>query len=48
MFSMESMTEPPTRQESRTQFNEDWAATVIGLLLLVLVIVGVIPPGLIP
>ncbi|MEW9553357.1 hypothetical protein [Nonomuraea sp. NPDC050783] len=37
--------EPP---ESRTAFNEDWAATILGLVLLVLVLVGVIPPGLVP
>lgn len=37
--------EPP---ESRTAFNEDWAATILGLVFLVLVLVGVIPPGLVP
>lgn len=40
--------EPPTSQESRTAFNEDWAATILGLLLLVLVLTGVIPTGLVP
>lgn len=28
--------------------NEDWAATIVGLVLLVLVITGVIPVGLVP
>jgi hypothetical protein len=28
--------------------NEDWAATVVGLLLLVLALTGVIPTGLVP
>ena len=43
------MSEPsPTEQESRTAFNEDWAATIAGLLLLVLVLTGVIPTGLVP
>jgi hypothetical protein len=27
---------------------EDWAATLVGLLLLVLVLTGVIPTGLVP
>ncbi|GAA1014493.1 hypothetical protein Aple_047830 [Acrocarpospora pleiomorpha] len=40
--------EPPTSRESRTAFNEDWAATILGLVLLVLVLTGVIPTGLVP
>jgi hypothetical protein len=40
--------ETPTRGESRTAFNENWAATAVGLLLLVLILLGVIPTGLIP
>lgn len=28
--------------------NEDWAATIVGLALVVLVITGVIPAGLVP
>ncbi|GIH27507.1 hypothetical protein Aph01nite_58170 [Acrocarpospora phusangensis] len=42
--------EPPasTDSESRAAFNEDWAATVLGLLLLVLVLTGIIPTGLVP
>ncbi|MGW5162569.1 hypothetical protein ACWEPN_44455 [Nonomuraea wenchangensis] len=42
---MSTREEPP---ESRTAFNEDWAATLVGLALLVLVLIGVIPPGLVP
>ncbi|MEW1840281.1 hypothetical protein AB0392_20250 [Nonomuraea angiospora] len=40
-----SAQEPP---ESRAAFNEDWAATILGLALLVLIVLGVIPPGLVP
>ncbi|GGK97238.1 hypothetical protein Sme01_35690 [Sphaerisporangium melleum] len=43
-----STQEPPTSGESRTALNEDWAATIVGLVLLVLVITGVIPTGLVP
>ncbi|SIS13806.1 hypothetical protein SAMN05421833_13080 [Microbispora rosea] len=40
---------PPTVAEhTRAAFNEDWAATIVGLVLLVLVITGVIPTGLVP
>lgn len=28
--------------------NEDWAATIVGLILLVLILVGVIPGWLVP
>lgn len=28
--------------------NEDWAATIVGLGLLVLVLAGIIPQGLVP
>ncbi|MGW4466315.1 hypothetical protein [Micromonospora sp. NBC_01796] len=41
-------TSPPTAPESRLALNEDWAATILGLVLLVLVLVGVIPTGLVP
>jgi hypothetical protein len=36
--------------EERRRFalNEDWVATLVGLLLLVLVLTGVIPVGLVP
>ncbi|MGW4640982.1 hypothetical protein ACWEN6_20820 [Sphaerisporangium sp. NPDC004334] len=40
--------EPPTSSESRIAINEDWAATIVGLALLVLIIIGVIPVGLVP
>ncbi|MFI1194577.1 hypothetical protein ACH4T9_15150 [Micromonospora sp. NPDC020750] len=39
---------PPTAPESRFAINEDWAATVLGLLLLGLVLVGAIPAWLVP
>jgi hypothetical protein len=38
-------TPAPARQR---QWNEDWAATVVGLLLLALVLVGAIPGWLVP
>ncbi|GII32506.1 hypothetical protein [Planotetraspora mira] len=41
--------EPPAEPSGWTSaINEDWAATIVGLLLLVLVITGVIPTGLVP
>jgi hypothetical protein len=44
------MTEPPSAVEraGRTALNEDWLATGVGLLLIVLVLAGVIPTGLVP
>lgn len=39
---------PPTEPDSRLAFNEDWAATALGLVLLALVLLGVIPTGLVP
>lgn len=39
---------PPTSSESRWAVNEDWAATILGLVLLGLVLVGAIPAGLVP
>lgn len=36
------------RTERRTALNEDWAATIVGLLLLALVLAGVIPGWLVP
>ncbi len=38
--------EPPTARTSRLALNEDWAATVLGLALLLLVLAGAIPAGL--
>ncbi|GAA4557359.1 hypothetical protein [Planotetraspora kaengkrachanensis] len=41
--------EPPAQSSGwKRAINEDWAATIIGLLLLILVISGVIPTGLVP
>ncbi|MBB5872939.1 hypothetical protein F4553_006373 [Allocatelliglobosispora scoriae] len=42
---------PPTTEVARLNrfaINEDWAATVIGLVLLGLVLAGVITTGLVP
>jgi hypothetical protein len=40
---------PPTVAEhTRAAVNEDWAATIVGLVLLALVLIGVIPTGLVP
>lgn len=38
----------PTAPESRFALNEDWAATILGLVLLGLVLAGAIPAGLVP
>lgn len=38
----------PTADDGRTAISEDWAATIVGLVLLALVLVGVIPVGLVP
>lgn len=38
----------PTGGESRSAGIEDWLATIVGLVLLLLVVAGVIPAGLIP
>ncbi|MFO7250423.1 MAG: hypothetical protein DIU60_006710 [Actinomycetes bacterium] len=41
--------EPPAPSGGRAlRINEDWAATIIGLVLLVLVLTGVIPVGVVP
>ncbi|MBQ1046062.1 hypothetical protein ACIODS_15245 [Micromonospora chalcea] len=40
--------EPPTAGHSRLALNEDWAATILGLALLLLVLAGAIPAGLVP
>jgi hypothetical protein len=44
------VTEPSNedRAPSRPSLNEDWAATIVGLVLLVLVLAGVIGKGMIP
>jgi hypothetical protein len=36
------------RRWRRLGLNEDWVVTIVGLLLLVLVLTGVIPTGLVP
>lgn len=38
----------PTPNRSRFRLNEDWTATITGLVLLGLSLLGVIPVGLIP
>ncbi|GGT04295.1 hypothetical protein ACFFV7_09945 [Nonomuraea spiralis] len=43
-----STDESPTARESRVAISEDWAATAVGLILLVLVLTGVVPVGLVP
>ncbi len=44
------MTEPSDTEHapSRRAINEDWAATIVGLVLLILVLAGVITKGMIP
>lgn len=44
------MTEPTSEDHapSRPALNEDWAATIVGLILLILVLAGVITKGMIP
>ncbi|NUO60325.1 MAG: hypothetical protein HOV71_26505 [Hamadaea sp.] len=41
-------TSPEVVQATRLAFSEDWAATVVGLVLLVLVLTGVVTQGLVP
>lgn len=36
------------RTERRTALNEDWAATIVGLALLALVLLGAIPGWIVP
>ncbi|MGW3787390.1 hypothetical protein ACWD5Z_22585 [Micromonospora chokoriensis] len=48
MSTDSSPSTPPTSGESRLAFNEDWLATVLGLALLALVLLGAIPAGLVP
>jgi hypothetical protein len=38
----------PDRGSSRPSLNEDWAATIVGLVLLILVLAGVITKGMVP
>ncbi|MET9229996.1 hypothetical protein [Lentzea sp. NPDC003310] len=41
-------TENEVDRERRTAWNEDWAATVVGLVLLGLVLAQIIPGWLVP
>ncbi|WP_200803742.1 hypothetical protein [Pseudonocardia thermophila] len=40
--------DPAVGAARRTALNEDWLATIVGLVLLLLVLAGVIPGWLIP
>jgi hypothetical protein len=40
--------DPAVQQSRRIALNEDWAATVVGLLLLGLVLTGLLPGWLVP
>ena len=39
---------PPIEAASRRSINEDWLATIVGLVLIALVLAGVIGKGLVP
>ncbi|MBV1854678.1 hypothetical protein [Catellatospora tritici] len=39
---------PAVAHVGRWSVNEDWAATIVGLALIALVLTGVIPVGLVP
>jgi hypothetical protein len=39
---------PPIETASRRSINEDWLATIVGLVLLALVLIGIIGKGLVP
>ncbi|WP_255220940.1 hypothetical protein [Nocardia cyriacigeorgica] len=43
-----SHTPPDSGSNRRIHWNEDWSATVAGLVLLVLVLSGLIPDWLVP
>ncbi|WP_269821857.1 hypothetical protein [Nocardia asteroides] len=38
----------PQQPERRFPLNEDWLATIVGLVLLVLILAGVVPGWLVP
>jgi hypothetical protein len=40
--------DPDVRRARRTSLNEDWAATIVGLVLLTLVLTGPLPGWLVP
>ncbi|MEU8422781.1 hypothetical protein AB0C15_18080 [Micromonospora sp. NPDC048835] len=48
MTADQSPSTPPTSGETRLAFNEDWVATILGLTLLALVLLGAVPAGLVP
>ena len=35
-------------EDRRWRINEDWAATIVGLLILLVVLIGLVPKGLVP
>jgi len=39
---------PPPARGRRFAINEDWAATILGLALLLVVLAGLVPEGVIP
>ncbi len=43
-----STNDPAVQRSRRIALNEDWAATVAGLLLLALVLAGLLPGWLVP
>lgn len=44
----EAATDPAVEDDRRSAISEDWAATIVGLLLLVLVLAGVITKAMVP
>lgn len=45
---VEESDSPPEDQGGRVRINEDWAATAVGIVLVLLVLAGVIAKGMIP
>lgn len=43
-----STPDPTVEQAARTMIGEDWAATIVGLGLLLLVLLGLIGKGMVP
>ena len=48
MNTTEPPPDPVVREARRVALSEDWAATIVGLLLLVLVLAGLVPGWLVP
>ncbi|MFC3962696.1 hypothetical protein [Nocardia jiangsuensis] len=42
------MSSPSPQPERRFPLNEDWLATIVGLVLLVLILAGAVPGWLVP